>query len=190
MRHSIHATALVLLLLAAAPPVMATDGPLDHLAGEYTFVGGAAEREAIDRAVEHVVDRMPFFVRDIARGRIHEQVRPERRVAVAVRRDGQVQVQLDHWTSPSMLPGAPARAVTGPDGAPIRFSMQLRGERLEMVGRTAEGSRESWLSGSEDGRYLFLQVRIGSPQLPETIRYTLSYRAAAPRLAAHHGSSE
>jgi hypothetical protein len=181
-------TTALLLVLAAAMPARATDDePLEHLTGEYAFAGGVAEREALDRAIDRVVDRMPFLVRGIARARIHANVRPERRVAVAVTGDGRVRLRFDDWAPPPMRPGAPPRVVPGPEGGETRFSIRRRGERLETVAVTGEGTQERWISGSGDGRYLFVQVRIRSPQLPGSIRYTLSYRAARERLARADG---
>jgi hypothetical protein len=82
-----------------------------------------------------------------------------------------------------MRPGASPRAVAGPDGGETRFSVRRRGDRLETVAVTDDGTQERWLSGTPDGRHLFVQVRIRSSQLPESIRYTLSYRAESERLA-------
>lgn len=172
-----------LAVLAPSHPARGSDTPpsegLERLAGGYVFAGGDRERGAVNDAIDSVVDRLNLFIREIARGRIREAIQPEPRVEVDVVGAELVRLRLGDWQSPvAHVDGTPLD-VRGPDGSDTRFSVRYRNGRLATRATTSRGTREIWLSLSDDDAgWLFSQVRVSSNQLPESIRYTLSYRRA------------
>lgn len=178
-RHHIQraawALAFAAIVIAAAP----ADGQVNALAsldGRYVFAGGSAERERLDRAIDAVVRNLPFVMREVARGEIRRNLQPERSIDVGILDDERVTLTLGAWGPHEVrLDGRPTR-VRGPDGSDTRLSAVFRGGRIETRQESSRGLRENWLSASPDGRYLFLQSRVVARELPEAIRYTLSYR--------------
>lgn len=149
---------------------------VDRFAGTYRFDGGDRERRALDGAIRRVTDQMNVFIRDIAFGQAREALRPERRVALSPAGGDRVRIRLDDWTSPPMQASGQTRRVRGPDGDDTRLGVRYAGGRLEVRATTSRGTTERWLSLDESGRYLFVQVRVSSERLPDSVRYTLTYR--------------
>jgi len=180
MRRSVWAAAAVALLGAAMamPPSAARAdlSALDLFAGRYTFAGGARERSQLEDAIDDVVDRLNVFIREIARGEIRRNVRPEPRIALEVIDGRRVRVSFGDWGPLDLRLDGPARRTRGPDGSDTAVRASLRGRRLLVTQRSSRGERDNWLSVSRDGEWLYNQVRIGADQLPADIRYTLSYR--------------
>jgi len=180
VKQSVWAAAIVALLgaAAAAPPsgARADVSVLDLFDGRYAFAGGERERSRLEDAIDDVVDRLNVFIREIARGEIRRNVRPEGRIALEVVEGRRVRLSLGDWGPLDLrLDGRP-RHMSGPDGSDTEVRASLRGGRLLVVQRSSRGRRENWLSLSRDGEWLFNQIRIGADQLPADIQYTLSYR--------------
>lgn len=166
----------VLLVAAASSPASAAMSALELFEGRYTFAGGEAEEERLRAAIDSVVDRLNFFIRDMARGEIRRRIRPEPRIQVHVVDRDHLSVSFGDWGPITVrLDGRPTH-VRGPDGDDTRIEARLNGRRIELTQETPRGRRVNWLTLSPDGRYLFMQVSIGASQLPANIRYTLSYR--------------
>ncbi len=170
-----RACALTALLIAVAP----ASGQAVSVAsfeGRYVFVGGDAERQQLDRAIDGVVSRLALLLREVARGEIRRNIQPEPRIAIDVTDDAHVRLTLGAWGPLDVRLDGLEQRVRGPDGSATRLAVHYRGGRIETRQASSRGRRENWLSLSPDGRYLFLQSRVGAPQLPEEIRYTLTYR--------------
>lgn len=167
--------ALVIAASDASPARGQTVG-LESFAGSYRFAGGQTERDRLQAAIDSVVDRMNVFVREIARGEIRRNVRPEPRIVVGVPDDRRVRLTLGSWGPLDVPLGGRRVRVRGPDGSDTRLSARFRDGRIETHQASDRGTRENWLSLSDDRGWLFLQVRISADALPAAIRYTLSYR--------------
>lgn len=172
------AGACVLIAIWTAAPAGGQTVTLASFEGRYTFVGGQAERQRLQRAIDVVADRLDFFVREIARGQISRNIQPEPRIEIDVIRDGRVDLWLGAWGPLELTLDGHARRVRGPDGSDTRLSAVFRDGRVETRQESSRGHRDNWLTLSADTEYLFLQSRVGAPQLPEEIRYTLSYGRA------------
>ncbi|MCB9597686.1 MAG: hypothetical protein H6719_33525 [Sandaracinaceae bacterium] len=170
------AVATTIVLAMAAPGARAELDLLSTFEGRYTFAGGRAERTRLDEAIDEVADRLNLFIREIARGELRRAIRPEPRIQVAVVARDRVRMSLGDWGPLEVTLDNQERHVRGPDGSDTRLRGAVDRGRIVLVQESSRGRRTNWLSLGPDGRWLYLQVQIGADQLPEDIRYTLSYR--------------
>lgn len=170
-----RACALTAILIAVVP-VSGQAVSVASFDGRYVFVGGDAERRQLHRAIDGAVSRLPFLLREVARGEIRRNIQPEPSIAIDVAGEAHVRLTLGAWGPIDLRLDGLEQRVRGPDGSATRLSAGYRGGRIETRQASSRGRRENWLSLSPDGRHLFLQSRVGAPQLPEEIRYTLTYR--------------
>lgn len=174
--------ALVVLLGLITWPIASAIAPtepgasLQRFDGRYAFAGGSVERARVRAAIDGVVEQLNFLMRDLARREMRSNIRPEERVGLDVADAERLRVRLDDWASPLQPVDGTARAVRGPDGARTQFSVRYGEGRITTRSTTPRGTRETWLTLSADGSYLFQQIRVDSDQLPASVRYTLSYR--------------
>jgi hypothetical protein len=156
------------------PPPPAS--PVDALVGRHRFSGGEAQKAAIARAVEDVVDRMGLLSRGIARKRLLAANAIPRAIEIA--RDGDlVTVVIDDRRYVARIGGKPVK-VRGSDGKPSRMRYRMRNGSLVQVFDAAEGDRINVFTPREGGG-IALHVTITSPKLPADVKYRLSYREAA-----------
>lgn len=149
---------------------------LEDFQGEYAFVGGEREERRLDAAIDAVVDQMNIFVREIARGRIHGQVRPEGRVRIEVVGAHHVRFELDGWGPHVVSLDGRERRVRGPDESDTRLSARFHGGRLHVRQVSPQGERRSSMALAGDRERMRMSVRIRSARLPDDIRYALTYR--------------
>lgn len=178
MRFDVASFALALPLVAAAVlagPVASQAPTATSFVGTYAFAGGQRDRNALSEEIDRVVDQMNVFMRTFARSSIHAEVFEERRIVIAAD-ERSVTLTFDGW-GPQRIPlGGRVAEGAGPDGSHTRFTARLQNDRLTTRFRTDRGYRDSWFSLAADGRHMYLQVRIVAPQLPDSIRYSLTYR--------------
>ncbi|MBN4049420.1 hypothetical protein JYT86_00150 [bacterium AH-315-N03] len=168
--------ASVLLISTASSGARADLDVLELFEGRYTFAGGEPEEARLRDAIDSVVDRLSFFIRDIARGEIRRNIQPDPRIRLEVVDRGRLRLSFGDWGPIDVRLDGSTTHVQGPDGAETRISARLQGSRIEVIQESSRGRRVNWLTLSPDARYLFLQVSVGADQLPANIRYTLSYR--------------
>lgn len=177
-RRSAYAFAALAAVFTTPAAAVDTPAPedLERFMGSYQYVDGARDRRSWSQGVERSVNSLNVMIRGFAAGQIRQSVRPERRIAFEEAGAGRVRVRFDDWVSPPMSPTGATRQTTDWQGNSTRFSLHLRGEQLVVRSAASPGTRESFFSLSPDNAYLFMQVRVGSSRLPESIRYTLTYR--------------
>ena len=132
----------------------------------------------MDDAINRVVDRMNLFIREIARGEMRRRITPEGRLRIRVVDEAHVSLAIDEWGPYSFELGEPMRRVPGPSGDPIRVAMSYRSGRLIEREVHGQGDRRNVLTLSPDGDRLRMAAQIGSDQLPDDVRYSLTYRRA------------
>lgn len=166
------ATGLVIVgSLSVAELARAVEIPESYFA-TFRFSGGERERTALTREIDRVADQFGFFIRGIARRRMHAEIRPEGVITVA-RRDGVATFQFDDRLR-VVCDGDFHRAVGANDEQGTGQCSYGR-EALRFNERYDEGRTYHTLTLSADGRTLRMAVRITHPQLPDDLRYRLTY---------------
>lgn len=175
-RWAVVAALMALGVAATARPGRGQAPTLEDYEGRYVFVGGEREEQRMRAAVDAVVDRMNLFIREIARGRVHEHVHVQRRLEVDRAGERTVRVTFGAW-GPHRVPlDGREVEVRGPDGGRTRLSARFDGGRLLVRQRSSRGWRQNRLELAPDGERLTLRVRLGADPLPDDIRYALTYR--------------
>ena len=165
-----------LALAVALPFAHAELGLLQRFEGRYVFAGGAAETRRVERAIDEVVDRLNLFIREIARGEIRRSIRPEPSIELHALGRDRLRFSFGDWGPLEVSLDNRPRVVRGPDGSDTRLRGTVSGQRIVLVQDSSRGRRTNWLSLGPEDRWLHLQVAVGADQLPEDIRYSLSYR--------------
>ena len=180
----------VLALRGALAAGTATDeGELRRrLAGEYLFVGGAAERALVPAAVERSVEGMFFLARGIAYDRLLRNCEICSRYSLALG-GGAISV-AGSCQLPDVSPDD-GREVDHRTklGETSKLSQRLVGETLVQEFRGDGGARRVVWTLLPDGETLRMQVLITSKHLPHPVDYALTYRrrSATPAVTPDSG---
>jgi hypothetical protein len=164
-----------------APSAAEPSSTLARFAGTYRYVGGEAEIEALDRAIEEVVQKMNFLIRGIARRRLRAPNLPSSEVGIFVER-GQIRITR---------PGRPE--VSAPaDGRPINWRHPDDGDVFRVshgvddrgvLYQRFEDDRSLSLNHftlSDDGRRLTIETKVTADRLPAPLSFKTTYERAGP----------
>lgn len=145
----------------------------DAIVGKYRFVGGRADHEARDAAIEDVVSEMNVLVRGIARDRLRE-ANPIPGHITLLRKGDALAIAFDQRRYEARLDGA-ATEVVGITGDKLSYHVELvpKGVRQKFDGDG--GGRTNTLEVQGDGR-LDVSVEVRSARLPAPLRYRLAFR--------------
>lgn len=172
------AIAGVLLLVSAGVPPRLVKGQsftLRDFEGRYSFAGGTREQRSLRAAIDQVVAQFNLFVREIARGELLNHVRVEDRLYIRVVGDRSVSVAFDDWGPHEVPLDGRAVAVRGSDGGRTQLSGRFERGRLLVRQRSSRGVRNNWFDLASDRERLTLRVQVSSEQLPDEIKYALTY---------------
>jgi hypothetical protein len=160
-------TCFVLALLLQ--PVSAQEAGLSG-----TFVNEAQSAATIEAAIEAAVAKMNFVKRPIARSRLKKTNTVHKRVTIATTSQ-EIAIAFDS-NAPVRMPADGATAKwKREDGEVFDVSARWQGEKLVQTFKAEDGQRTNTFSLGADGTPLRLEVEIASPQLPEPLRYTLTF---------------
>lgn len=165
----------VTVLLAHVGDAAALEQESARIVGTYRFVGGAAEVDRVERAIDDTVDEMNVFIRGIARRRLKAPNLPTDALhitcdegLITVARTGQPPIS------------APA------DGTPVTWRNPDNGNELQVTHRMKDAATlEQVLTGdrgvstnvfrsSATGR-MKVSTTIEADALPSTVRFTTTY---------------
>lgn len=170
-------SALAIAVVSILPsPGRSQTVPLESFAGRWAFAGGQADLQRMDDAINHVVDQLNLFIREIARGEIHRRITHEQHVVLGFRGDDRMTLALDNWGPVEVPVGGGSNQVRGPGGDQVRVSARFVDGRLVYRQATSQGMRQNVFSLAGDGSRLTMGVSISAGQLPADIRYRLTYR--------------
>jgi hypothetical protein len=144
----------------------------ERFAGSFTFVGGAAEREARDAAIEDVVDDMSVFAQPIARSKLRDGNKIAERLDIAVQGDA-IWVAFDGRPFLAALDGSTKRVV-GILGDELDYHVEIGGTHLRQVFAGDRGGRSNAMRRSSGGK-LAVDVKVTSGRLPKPLQYRLTY---------------
>jgi hypothetical protein len=158
---------------SAPPAPSAVARPEDRYAGTYVYTGTAAERLAIQAAVDRATEGM--VGKNIARSELMK--RAEIRPSFTLRFDGKGNVAIE-------TPGFPEE-ISRVDGTEVQFKnkygdvLQNRqhfvGGALLQESRTHDGGGSTRFQLQPDGTTMIVTRVSQSPKLPGTVEYSLTY---------------
>ncbi|MEM9194813.1 MAG: hypothetical protein AAGF12_36885 [Myxococcota bacterium] len=158
----------------SSPTGHAQESVLEDFVGTYRFSGGRRERQALANEIDRVADQLGFLIRGIARGQMHDRIRPHEEVRFDTTEDNTVRVFLGDRPA---LPcdGSPHAVRSDRDDPGTSVCSYANGRvtvRSAYDGTT--NVMRFWRGG--EGRLLRMSVTLRSEQLPDVIRYRLTYR--------------
>jgi len=174
-----------LLILCATLALMAAFVPgtgrsqtaaLEDFDGRWSFTRAQRDRDSLEDGIDHVADQLNLFIREIARGEMRRRIQPENRVVVRVHDETHVSLAMDDWGPVRFDLTARPRRVRGPNGDHIRAGVSFRDGRLIHREVHSQGHRTNVFALSANRRSLTMRAVIGSDQLPDEVRYRLTYR--------------
>ncbi|MDH3727642.1 MAG: hypothetical protein OER77_08935 [Myxococcales bacterium] len=182
LRRPLAASALLFAVSLAAccgPSTVGADASdpwLQRFAGTYGYVGGDAEIQALDRAIDGVVSQMNFFIRGIARRRLRAPNLPSKQVRVFLEKG---QIRIDRPGQPEV--SAPA------DGKPITWRHPTDGDVFQVshgiddqgaLYQRFEGERSVSLNRfvlTKADKRLTIHTVITADRLPAPLRFEMTY---------------
>lgn len=175
-RISMILTAVAALLaLAPTGEVRSQTTALEDFSGTYRFSNAGRERRGLEQAIDHVADQLNIFIREIARGEMRRRVQPEPSITIRVADETHVAFGIGDWGPHQVVLNSRGRRLRGRNGDEHRMSLHFR--RGQLIHREShdQGSRVDVMTLSPDHRRLRMAARIASDQLPDDIRYRLSF---------------
>lgn len=144
----------------------------DAWVGRYRFVGGHAELEARDAAIEEVVAELNVLIRGMARDRL-TKANPIPKTLKVSREGDELSVSHDGRERTVNLDG---KAVTTKNlfGNPIEYRVEVDQRRLRefIVG---EGGRQANTWRRKGSGRIVVKVQVSSPRLPKSLVYSLTF---------------
>ena len=176
------AGALVMLAWASPRPIaqraVSQSAALEDFQGTWAFTRAPADLRSLERGIDRVADQFNIFIREIARGEMRRRLLPVNRVVIAVESETRVRLAVDGWGPYTFELGGPLRRVQSAEGHAARSGVSFRSGRLVHREVEGEGHRTNVFSLNADGSRLTLRTTIGSDQLPDDVRYRLTFRRA------------
>jgi hypothetical protein len=169
----LFASLLAALALITAPRGARANDPLDAWIGDYRFAGGATERARLRAELDRIADRLGFLLRDIARPRLHHDIQIEDRVVITLRGEA-LRVRIGRRVDVTC--DGDEHPVRGVNGEPGQGTCALANARLTVPVVYEPATQTYTLARSGDGTALHMRVAIAGGQLPDTIRFRLTYR--------------
>ncbi|MCB9592969.1 MAG: hypothetical protein H6719_09580 [Sandaracinaceae bacterium] len=169
--------AALLGALAVAPPSSRSQtAALEDFGGSWQFTRSARDTRSLEDGIDHVADQLNLFIREIARGEMRRRIQPEGRVRFRIESETRVAISIDEWGPLSFDLGSAPRRVRGSEGDDIRAGLSFRQGRIYQREVHDQGHRTNVFSLSPDATHMTMSATIGSNQLPDEIRYRLTYR--------------
>ncbi len=162
-----------LLCLAAGLPgtAAAEESPLT---GTWSYSGGEEQKQQRLDAIDEAIQHLPRLFRGIARKRLRRSALEP--IRYTVRDHGEtLTISLDDGPSRTTpVDGTPVTFEDAERGEPLVLTRTRQGNTVHSVGRVGEGTASS--SFHFEGDRLDVEIALAAKQLPEPVRYTLSFR--------------
>lgn len=180
-RRPAGALAITCMTFSLAWSATATSGAAQSTSVPYTLAGTwTYERDeahgirVVDGAFDAALGSIPELLRGLARDRIHDRMRPPRRVEVVL--DGaqvRVTIESNRTTVVDTTLGT-ATTIAGAEGD-VRVTPRLRAGWLELHYHSDESDLRQLLSTEPDGTRMHLDYTVESSRLASPVRYRLEY---------------
>jgi len=155
-----------------APPVVP---PQQRFVGTFKFVGGDAQRQNLETAIEAAAMELNALIRGIGRKRLRDANPIRDQVTIAVDGDKVSMTSVVGRTLVHRLDG-PAVPWTSDSGKAVQVSVSLVKGRLVQTYTADDGGRRNTWTLDESGDKLTLSVTVTSDRLTNPLKYALSYR--------------
>jgi hypothetical protein len=157
------------IALALVPSARADNAALPGV-----YVNEQQTDAAISAAIEAAVAKMNFIKRPIARSRLKKTNAAHHRVTIAITAQ-EISVAFDN-NQPVRMPADGRTAKwTREDGEVFDVAARWSDDRLVQSFKAPDGERINTFALGADGRSLEVQVEVKSPQLPEPVKYSLTF---------------
>ena len=156
------------LASAAASPK-----PVQALVGSYRHAGGQAEQDALEAAVEAVVQEMNVLTRDIARKRLLAANKIPDSLVISTS-EHHVTIQFDDRKYTGTIDG-PAVDAVGITGDALRMTLRMREGQLVQHFVGDKGKRTN--SMRRKAETVVMHVVVESESLPKSLVYDLTFAA-------------
>lgn len=160
------------------PPPAPTPPPQPaqaRFAGTFRYVGGEAQRQNLQAAIEAAVMELNALIRGIGRKRLTEANPIREQITFAVDGD-RVTATFAPGRTISGILGGPAVPWTSDSGKPVTVAFSLVKGRLVMNFTADDGTRRAVYTLDESGDKLTMSVTITSERLTNPLKYALSYK--------------
>jgi hypothetical protein len=169
MRNHILAACACLFALALAPNARADNPALPGV-----YFNDQQNAAAIGTAIDTAIEKMNFIKRPIARSRLKKTNAAHHRVTIGLTAQ-EISVAFD-GNQPVRMPADGRTAKwTREDGEVFDVAARWTDDRLVQSFKAPDGERINTFTLGPDGRALEVQVEVKSPQLPEPVRYALTF---------------
>ena len=170
-------SAALLMVLALTPvPSSSQTAALEDFEGTWTSTRSARDLRSHEQGIDHVADLMNIFIREIARGEMRRRIPAETRLAFHFESETRVQLSVDEWGPNAFEIGGPTRRVRGPEGEDVHVRLSFVRGRIVHRQRNGGGHRTNTYSLNGDASRLTMSASISSDQLPDDVRYRLTFR--------------
>lgn len=145
----------------------------ERLSGTWELSGSRDQAQArVNRAIDEAASHVSWIKRSFARSRLREKNPVRDRVRTEVSGEN---VTIEYGDMEYTTRESQWQTVTAL-GEPTQLLQQVVGDSIYQTFRSEEGEKVTIYRISEDGNRLTLDIIVTSPQLPEPLRYELSYR--------------
>jgi hypothetical protein len=137
-------------------------------------VSPAEARRTIDAAIEQAVSAMNYFVRPVARPMIRDNTPVNLEIELRFREANNIYVRFDdraNYTTPL----GRTRRVQTPEGDAMRVTQRFRGETLEQVFQTDQGTRWNVFTSIGENR-IRMDATTQGEMMPQPMHFALTYR--------------
>ncbi|MBK7827601.1 hypothetical protein [Nannocystis sp.] len=155
-----------------APPVVPAE---QRFVGTFKFVGGDAQRQNLETAIEAAAMELNALIRGIGRKRLRDANPIREQVTIAVDGDKVSMTSVVGRTLVHRIDG-PAVPWTSDSGKAVQVSVSLVKGRLVQTYTADDGGRRNTWTLDESGDRLTLSVTVTSDRLTNPLKYALSYR--------------
>lgn len=144
------------------------------IAGQYRFIGGDKERQALLDAIEDVIADMNFIARPIARKRLRESNLPSAELHLVVTAD---EITVARPGRPTVSAPRDGSTITweSPDGDEFQVRHRLVDDKTLVQEFVGDGNRSENVF-SLDGDRVTVATTIEADRLPKVLRFRMTYR--------------
>ena len=168
LRRGLSALTLTLCLTGTAGATGVQD-----FVGRYAYEGSAAEKQAVNAAVERAAMEFNPIFRLVARPRLEHAAEVYQHL-LFVSAGGGLGIQKDSFPMRTCrLDGMPIHFTN--DGKATTMSRHLSGSTLVEVSSTEDGTRTMTFQPEAGGKDLMVSVKVESKNLKHPLEYTVTY---------------